>query len=94
MPGLDMIDAFIGLIFVYLTLSLIVTAFGEAVSQRGNLRGNTLESAITKLLGENLAKKFYASHQIEALKTPKGRLESKKNGNERPPSYLGRRWSI
>jgi len=88
MPGLDMIDAFIGLIFVYLTLSLIVTAFGEAVSQRQNLRGDTLETAIRKLLGDDLAEKFYSSHQIEALKTPKGRLESKKNGNERPPSYI------
>jgi len=84
MPGLDMIDAFIGLIFVYLTLSLIVTAFGEAASQVENLRGKTLETAIEKLLGKKLAEKFYTSRQITALKTPKGFRKKK----QRLPSYI------
>lgn len=84
MPSLDMIDAFVGLFFVYLTLSLIVTAFGESWSASRNLRGKTLEACITNVLGEKLALDFYSSNQISALKTPT--TLSKKN--KRVPSYI------
>jgi|GEM_PF-974104 len=79
MFGLDMIDAFIGLIFVYLTLSLIVTAFGEAIAQAQNLRGDTLKKAVSNLLGEALSKEVYDSHHIQALTT---------RANKKPPSYI------
>ena len=85
MPGLEMIDAFIGLIFVYLTLSLVVTAFGEAWSQSRSLRGDSLETAIRNLLGPSLALQFYEYHHVKALKTPKGNPE---NNKTRRPSYI------
>lgn len=79
MPDMTMLDAFIGLVFVYATLSITVTAVGQAITQWQNLRGRVLKDAIDKLLGADLAKKFYEQPVIQALQTQKA---------GRPPSYI------
>lgn len=79
MDGMTMLDALIGLVFVYATLSMIVTAAGEVWSQQRNLRGVVLKNAIDKLLGKELSDELYRDPIIEGLKT-------RKKGN--PPSYI------
>lgn len=78
MFGLDMLDAFIGLITVYLTLSLIVTAIGEGVSQVFCFRGRVLELTIQRLLGQGLGRDLFAHRRIQDLQ----------KDQKRKPSYI------
>ncbi len=78
MFGLDMLDAFIGLITVYLTLSLIVTAIGEGVSQVFCFRGRVLNLSIQRLLGRGLAQDVFAHRRIQDLQ----------KDQKRKPSYI------
>lgn len=45
------LDVAIGMIFLFLLLSLLATAFQEVLAGRGNMRGKLLEIAISKLTG-------------------------------------------
>lgn len=67
MSGLDMLDAFIGLVGIYVTLSLLVTAIGEGISQALGLRGRNLYRVITGLVGADSTKKFYQHPRIRQL---------------------------
>ncbi|MGH6636832.1 MAG: hypothetical protein ACRED0_12145 [Gammaproteobacteria bacterium] len=71
MFGLDMLDAFIGLITVYLTLTLIVTAIGEGVSQVLCFRGWV---KIERLLGQGLARDIFAHRRIQDLQKDQKRM--------------------
>ncbi|MGH8646954.1 MAG: hypothetical protein ACREX4_21855 [Gammaproteobacteria bacterium] len=73
-----MLDAFIGLITVYLTLSLIVTATGEGVSQVLCFRGRVLNLSIQRLLGQGLAQDLFAHRRIQDLQ----------KDQKRKPSYI------
>lgn len=78
MFGLDMLDAFIGLITVYLTLSLIVTAIGEGVSQVLCFRGRILNLSIERLVGQDLAQDIFEHRRIQDLQ----------KNQKRKPSYI------
>lgn len=50
MFGSQILDVLIGLVFVYLLLSLIITAINEVIAQAFNLRGGHLEKAIRQIV--------------------------------------------
>ncbi len=79
MSPLDMLDALIGLMFVYLVLSLIVTALVEVWNEWYGLRGRTLHDALGRMFcNASLLAAFYAHPHILALQ----------NKNDRYPSYI------
>ncbi|MEK7323170.1 MAG: lipase family protein [Pseudomonadota bacterium] len=79
MSPLDMLDALIGLMFVYLVLSLIVTALVEVWNEWYGLRGRTLHDALGRLFcSDSLRGAFYAHPRILALQ----------DKNDRYPSYI------
>lgn len=67
MSGLEMLDAFIGLVGIYLTLSLLVTAIGEGISQACGMRGRNLRQVFTGLIGKARTTAFYAHPRIRQL---------------------------
>lgn len=67
MLGSATIDIAIGLVFVYLLLSLVVSAAQEVIETIIKLRGAHLAKGVEKLLGEARAKEFFASAAIKAL---------------------------
>jgi hypothetical protein len=72
----NMLDAFIGLAFVFLTLSLVVTSLGETLSQALHLRGNILAIAVERLVSDQFVKSFYAHPLVQALQKDDGRKPS------------------
>lgn len=77
MFGFDMLDAFIGLITVYLTLSLIVTAIGEGVSQVLCFRRRILNLSIERLVGQDLAPDIFEHRRFGARELRTVRFISK-----------------
>jgi len=67
MSGLAMLDAFIGLVGIYLTLSLLVTAIGEGISQAAGIRGRNLRQVFTGLIGQHRTTEFYQHPRIRQL---------------------------
>lgn len=67
MSGLEMLDALIGLFGIYLTLSLLVTAIGEGISQAAGMRGRNLRQGFTGLIGKNRTTAFYLHPRIRQL---------------------------
>lgn len=67
MSGLEMLDAFIGLVGIYLTLSLLVTAIGEGISQAAGMRGRNLRQVFTGLIGKARTTAFYTHPRIRQL---------------------------
>jgi hypothetical protein len=67
MSGLDMLDAFIGLVGIYLTLSLLVTAIGEGISQAAGMRGRNLRQVFTGLVGKTHTRELYLHPRIRQL---------------------------
>ena len=67
MAGLEMLDAFIGLVGIYLTLSLLVTAIGEGFSQAFGMRGRNLRQVFYGLLGQSDTVAFYQHPRIRQL---------------------------
>jgi hypothetical protein len=83
MFGSAIIDIAIGLVFVYLVLSLVVTAAQEVLETIIKLRGAHLAKGIEKLLGEARAKEFFAATAVAAL-SPDRWL----GAGTRKPSYI------
>jgi hypothetical protein len=85
---LEMLDAFIGLMFVYLILSLIVTTAMEFWVQLRGLRGKNLHQTLARLFlddasktqegsqEQDLLEDFYAHSRIQALKSADDNLRS------------------
>lgn len=71
MAGFEMLDVAIGILFVYLLLSLLCSALNEFVEGFLKLRAVDLEQGIRELLndhsGSDLAKKIYDHHLIYSL---------------------------
>src|SRR5436305_1309352 len=62
------LDVAIGLIFVYLLLSLVCSAIKEGLEAFMNQRASNLHAGILELLGDpNLVKQFYEHPLIDAL---------------------------
>jgi hypothetical protein len=83
MSGATAIEVAIGLIFIYLLLSLTVTALQELLDAVFKLRASHLAKGIEKLLGETRAEQFFAHALIAALSPNKWRSDG-----TRRPSYL------
>jgi hypothetical protein len=83
MFGSAILDVAIGLISVYLILSLIVTSINEAIETVIKLRAQQLATAISKLLGDAKATDFFNHPLIKGLSPNKLFFV----GNRRP-SYV------
>jgi hypothetical protein len=70
MLGSSVLDIAIGLVFVYLLLSLVVTAASELIAAWFKRRHDNLWRGITNLLGEACAEKLYAHPLIDGLSPP------------------------
>jgi hypothetical protein len=70
--SLDILDVAIGLVFVYLVLSLAVTATNELFAAFFKRRALTLRAGITNLLNNDLAGRLYAHPLIRSLYRGKG----------------------
>ncbi|HZF31440.1 MAG TPA: lipase family protein [Gammaproteobacteria bacterium] len=81
---LESLDTFIGLITIFLVLSLIVSALGEGVGNVLNLKGHVLEQSLQVLLGKDDAQRFFEHESVVRLCKP-GFWNAKK---VRPPSYV------
>ncbi|MDO8587657.1 MAG: hypothetical protein Q7T82_11530 [Armatimonadota bacterium] len=68
MLGSAVLETAIGLVFIYLVLSIIGTALVEACSAVTNCRGTNLKKWIEKMLGEKNAKVFYDLPLIVGLR--------------------------
>ncbi len=89
MTGSVLLDIGIGLMFVYLSLSLIVTAAAELLNSLVNIRAQHLRRGIELLLDDRrLAKAFYAHPLISGLTTRRRWLRY--GGREGGPSYIPR----
>ncbi|MGH3032135.1 MAG: hypothetical protein ACRDNE_15495 [Gaiellaceae bacterium] len=84
------LDVAIGLIFVYLVLSLVCSALNETISSVFSWRAKFLREGIANLLdpddpahGEELMKQLYRHPLVNSLIRPVSR-----RGRERYPSYL------
>ncbi|WP_033067319.1 hypothetical protein [Thalassospira australica] len=69
------IDVALGLIFFYVTLSLVASAVQEWIASFCGLRSTNLEEGITRLVGDKYAKAVYAHPLIKNL-SRKGKLPS------------------
>jgi hypothetical protein len=67
MFGSTIIDVAIGLVFVYLLLSLVVTAGTEFVASGLGWRAKNLRAGLERLLGPALARELYAHPMINRL---------------------------
>jgi hypothetical protein len=94
MFGSNVLEVAIGLVFVYLLVSLLCSAINEQVIARFfALRSNTLEDGIKTMLhdpqGEGLAKEFYSNPLITGL-TKQGVFDSWRRKVSKP-SYISSR---
>ena len=62
----------IGIVLVYLILSLVCTSLVEAVVSWKKLRPKVLEQLIQKLVGKDIAKDVYNDPDVAALSGPTG----------------------
>lgn len=83
MPGLHTLEVVIGIVFVYLLLSLLAATINELVLSIFNLRGRYLHKAISIMLDDNnsgnLSGEFFALPMI---------FRFAKKGKKGRPSYL------
>jgi hypothetical protein len=92
MFGSQILEVAIGIVFVYLILSLICSALNELVARMSALRSRTLEDGIRNLLdgksqdGRELADIFYGHHLIKGL-YKQGWID-KLIGRKGRPSYI------
>lgn len=84
-----MLDVFIGLIFFYMLLSVIVTVAQEVISSYLNLRSKNLRTAISELIGEANLKDFYNHPLIFSLF--RGGVDDQGRPIEGGPSYIPKR---
>jgi hypothetical protein len=87
MFGSNVLEVAIGVVFVYLVLSLICSVINEQVIARFlALRAKTLEDGITTMLNDVLAKKLYNHELIQGL-SMRGRFD-KLLRRDSKPSYI------
>lgn len=83
MFGSAILDVAIGLVFVYLLLSFIVTAAQELLETFIKLRAAHLAKGIEKLLGSDIAKQFFDNPMIKGFSPDKWF-----GAGTRKPSYI------
>ncbi len=78
MSALSILDVVIGVVVVYLLLSVVCSGINELIMTRLNQRGKNLARGILRMLGStDLHDKFYAHPRIQSLRD-----------DERLPSYV------
>lgn len=75
MPGMQVLDVIIGLVFMYLLLGIIASALWEIWTNFRNTRAKKLEVGIKNLLGTKLTKTFYSHEMIRPLVYPEGKIK-------------------
>lgn len=81
------LETIIGLVFIYLLLSIMCSALSEVIASLLGLRAQTLERGVQNLLKDGkLSKSVYGHHFVSGL-THKGWLKEKLN-LEAKPSYI------
>jgi len=76
MPGLKLIEVILGLVFVYLLLSLLCTAINEYVSGILNKRGRALFKAVDQLIGDPDVQAAFRRHPLISTLCQSKRLPS------------------
>ncbi|UCD70018.1 MAG: lipase family protein [Betaproteobacteria bacterium] len=76
MDMLGVLEVAIGMVLVYLILSLICTSLVEAVVGALKLRPNILKESVQRLVGNDLAADVYKDPEVTALFGPNDRLPS------------------
>jgi hypothetical protein len=84
-----MIDVFIGLMLLYLLLSIIVTVAQEVISSYLKLRSRNLQKAIVELIGKHHLKEFYEHPMIAPLY--RGGVDDQGRPLGGGPSYIPKR---
>lgn len=91
MTGSVLLDIGIGLMFVYLSLSLVVTAATELLNSFVSIRARNLRKGIRQLLGsKTMEKRFYAHPLVSSLAQRPSRLALLSPLRDRSPSYVPR----
>ncbi len=79
MFGSNVIEVFLGLILIYLVLSIITSTITEGIAHFLNMRGQNLYQAIERMLNDpNMLANLYKHPLITSMST----------NNERKPSYI------
>ena len=70
------VDVALGLIFFYVTLSVVTSAVQEWIASLGNLRSTNLRAGIERLVGDKYAKAVYAHPLVRNLSRRDNKLPS------------------
>lgn len=76
MPGMKLIEVILGLVFVYLLLSLLCTAINEYISGILNKRGHALFKAVDQLIGDPDVQAAFRRHPLISTLCQSKRLPS------------------
>ena len=82
MFGSTAIEVAIGLIFVYMALSLVCSSLKEMISQFTKLRGKTLKEGISRMLSDDTLYTSFYEHPLIKSMSQKSRQKIQ------PPSYI------
>ena len=90
MFGSEMLDVAIGMIFIYLLLSLVCSAANELIERSAKKRASDLEKGLRELLndpnGSDLVKKVYDHGMVNGLF--KGNYDPQASDKSNLPSYI------
>jgi hypothetical protein len=92
MPGLKIIEVVLGLVFVYLLLSLLCTAINEYISGMLNKRGRELFKAVDALLGSEEVQEAFYGHPLITTLSPH-HAEIRRRAKEIEEKLYGTRWA-
>ena len=91
MTGSVLLDIGIGLMFVYLSLSLVVTAATELLNSFVGIRARNLRKGIRQLLGsKTMEKRFFAHPLVASIARRPSRLAALAPLRKPGPSYIPR----
>ena len=91
MFGSAVLEIAIGLVFVFLTISLILSAFTELLSSWVRWRASNLWKALRGMLGPSMQEQLYAHPLVQMLTPPAtgvGTRRSSKVPSPSPPNGL------
>lgn len=92
MGGMEILEVVIGLVFIYLVLSLVCTAFNEIVVSWLAVRASVLRKGIENILGDkngSFTEEFYEQPLIRVLRKPRTRwIRRWKPKDPRDPSHI------
>lgn len=87
MFGSELLEVVIGLVFIYLLLSLLTTAVNELIARALALRAETLVDGVKNLIGEENVVRFY-NHELIKGFSPTGLSLSLRTKGRGKPSYI------